>query len=326
MQLQIERVRADIDRLCVSSRHSGENTEAHSVASDFIAESLASSGCEVDRQSFTVPSEPQPRPGLNVIGTLQPNNGMNSSSGSTTPSSILVGAHYDTVHGSPGADDNASGVAVMLECARVLSELERRRPVIFAAFDAEERQPEVGLHGSTAYVRDLIEHGSGTKSISAAYILEMVGYSAPASGQKVPLGLQLAFPRAFDRLANAKFAGDSVIAISNWKSRSAGRAFEEAARQAEDGVSVLAMEIPRWMPVPHNLKRSDHAPFWEGGIPAVMIGDTANFRNPNYHTPTDTPDTLDYDLIGRVGRTVVQLAATHVTRQEPRRTPRVKLR
>lgn len=257
---------------------------------------------------------------------MSPNAAPGTLAGSSTQSALLIAAHYDTVPGSPGADDNASGVAVMLECARVLGDTERERPLIFAGFDAEERQPEVGLHGSNAYVASLREAGSETPKIGAAYILEMVGFSAPPGGQKVPTGLQLAFPRAFDRLANTKFAGDSVVAISNWKSRSAGRRFEDAARQTKDGVSVLAMEVPRWMRVPHNLKRSDHAPFWDAGIPAVMIGDTANFRNPNYHAPTDTPDTLDYGLIARVGRTIVQLAATHVTYEAPRRASRVRLR
>jgi hypothetical protein len=149
--------------------------------------------------------------------------------------------------------------------------------------------------------------------ISAAYILEMVGFTAPAGEQKVPAGLQLAFPRAFDRLREERFAGNSVVAISNRSSRAAGRALEMASDTADDGVLILPIEIPRWMPVPHNLKRSDHAPFWDAGFPAVMIGDTANFRNPHYHESTDTPETLDYRLMGRVARTMVELCLRHVS-------------
>ncbi len=317
---RLRRLKADIESLCVSPRHSGQDAKAHRAATKFIAASLQDSGCVVEEQSFIVPSEPQPRAGLNIVGLMQPNiDDVRASS-----SAILIGAHYDSVPDSPGADDNASGVAVLLECARAISESQRKRPIIFAAFDAEERQPEVGLHGSTAFVSNLAS--TEYPRISAAYILEMVGNSVPEGGQKVPVGLQLAFPRAFDRLMNAKFAGNSVIAISDWRSRAAGRAFEAAARATQDGVDVLPMEIPRWMPVPHNLKRSDHAPFWSARIPAVMIGDTANFRNPNYHLPTDTPDTLDYALIDRVARTMIQLTESHFSNEEPRRKTKVKLR
>ena len=258
------------------------------------------------------------------MGTLGADERMTNASGGGQDSALLIGAHYDTVPGSPGADDNASGLAVMLECARVLSQVQRRRSIIFVAFDAEESQPVVGLHGSRAYVRGF-QGTSGAPVITAAYILEMVGFTAPRGGQKVPPGLQLVFPRAFDRLREQEFAGNSVVAISNYHSRTAGRAFETAAVNGADNLAVLPVEVPRWMPVPRNLKRSDHAPFWEVGIPAVMIGDTANFRNPHYHTASDTPDTLDYELIGRVARAVIRLCVEHVTTQNTERR-KVRLR
>ncbi|MDA1296963.1 MAG: M28 family peptidase [Chloroflexi bacterium] len=325
--VRIERMRLDVQKLCASPRHSGEDAATHRGAANYIADQLQAAGCSVDLQGFTVPSEPETRPGLNVIGTFEPDVRQAGAGAGNTDSALLIGAHYDTVPGSPGADDNASGVAVMLECARLMSEARRQtqtrirrgRSIIFAAFDAEERQPEVGLHGSTAYVNGL-DAASGAPTIAAAYILEMVGFSAPPGAQKVPAGLQLAFPRAFDRLREERFAGNSVVAISNRPSRSAGRALEKAANSVRDGVVVLPMEIPRWMRVPHNLRRSDHAPFWNAGIPAVMIGDTANFRNPHYHSASDTPDTLDYDLISRVARTVAALCVEHVSVTErPRR-------
>lgn len=328
--IELDRIRADISRLCVTPRNSSTDTEQHRRAAEYIAGELSSAGCDVERQEFTVPSEPEPRPGLNIIGTLQATNPKTPSA--QAGQAVLIGAHYDTVPGSPGADDNASGVAVMLECARVLADTDRKRPLVFVGFDAEERQPEVGLHGSTAYVRDAVlaqarsDHG---QALSAAYILEMVGYSAPEGGQKVPPGLQLVFPRAFDRLAYSRFKGDSVVVISDWKSRGISRKLEQAARtlpNGSDGISILPIEVPRWMPVPHNLRRSDHAPFWKAGIPAVMIGDTANFRNPNYHAASDVPETLDYDLIGRVTRTLVAAVTTDATAEAPTKKPRVKLR
>ncbi len=322
--VQVGRIKAAVERLCISPRHSGDGVNSHRKAAEFIADSLLQAGCNVERQEFTIPAEPTPRPGLNVIGTLNASKQPKTAGGAGSRA-LLIGAHYDTVAGSPGADDNASGVAVLMECARVLGKLDRRRPVVFVAFDAEERQPEVGLHGSTAYVQSLGDSDDRSK-IAAAYILEMVGFTAPAGEQRIPAGMQLAFPRAFDRLVNEKFAGNSVVAISNWRSRNASRTLERTANSLQGGVAILPMELPRWMPVPLNLRRSDHAPFWGAGIPAVMIGDTANFRNPNYHEPTDTPDTLDYGFISQVARTVTVLAAQHAVTEEPRRKPRVKLR
>lgn len=316
--IEIDRIRADIEYLCQAPRHSGTNLEFHRKSAEYVSESLRVAGCVVQQQKFTVPSEPEPRPGLNVVGTLEAETEGNGPA-------AMVGAHYDTVPGSPGADDNASGVAVMLECARVLSKIDRKRLMLFVSFDAEERQPEVGLHGSTAFVQNLVASSEPT-IISAAYILEMVGYSASEGGQKVPPGLQLVFPRAFDRLANSQFSGDSVVVISNGKSRNVSRQLEEASRSVQGGVPILPIEIPRWMPVPHNLRRSDHAPFWKAGIPAVMIGDTANFRNPNYHAATDTPETLDYQFIASVARTLIATVAIQVTSTVPQRKPRVKLR
>ncbi len=321
--IEIERIRTDIERLCKAPRHSGTDSESHKRAAEYVAEQLGAAGCEVERQEFTIPAEPDPRPGLNVVATL-PKSRSSGDSPAVAKPSVLVGAHYDTVPGSPGADDNASGVAVMLECSRVLAKIDRNRPVIFAAFDAEERQPEVGLHGSEAYVRSLKASDSGP-TVSEAYILEMVGYSAPEGAQQVPQGLQLVFPRAFDQLAAAQFAGDSVVVVSDWRSRRISRALEEASRSI-GGTPILPVEVPRWMPVPHNLKRSDHAPFWEAKVPAVMIGDTANFRNPNYHTPTDTPDTLDYSFIESVARTVIATVARAAVTTTPVRKPRVRLR
>ncbi len=288
-----------------------------------MANELEAAGCIVRRHEFAVPSELVPRPGINVIGTLEASNAGDRPAG--TGQAILVGAHYDTVPGSPGADDNASGVAVMLECARVLAKIERRQKLILAAFDAEEKQPEVGLHGSTAFVGQLVSPGE-LGPISAAYILEMVGFSAPKGGQKVPTALQLVFPRAFDTLANSYFSGDSVVAVSNRSSRAVSRSLEQASQAVSGGVPILPIEVPRWMPIPHNLKRSDHAPFWDAGIPAVMIGDTANFRNPHYHKASDTPETLDYEFVDSVARTAIGAVAHAVTVTAPAPKSRVKLR
>jgi Zn-dependent M28 family amino/carboxypeptidase len=254
----------------------------------------------VETQRFDIPRQEPPREGLNVIGWLD------GPDGSKERPATLLGAHYDTVPGSPGADDDASGVAVALECARVLAALPRPPQLAVALFDAEERQPPAqGLHGSTAFARKL--RADGTR-LSGAFILEMVGCSA--AGQRIPAGMQLLFPRAFDILRRGGYAGDSLVAITDAKSRWMGRGLERSAAVHGGGLKMLPMELPGWMPTPLNLRRSDHYPFWQAGYPAVMIGDTANFRNPHYHRPSDTPETLNYGLMTRAARALTALIAS----------------
>lgn len=192
----------------------------------------------------------------------------------------LVAAHYDSVPGSPGADDNASGLAAMLECARLFVETDRKLPVGFVAFNAEED----GLLGS----RDFVEHGLASlgRQVRLAHILEMVGFRDLSEAQMLPLPWTPAALRTPDFIA--------LIA-----SGASNRLVDEAVRcAAAPGLRVLAAKT--WRPVHRllpDLTRSDHFPFWRAKIAATMWTDTANFRNPNYHRASDTPDTLDYDFL-----------------------------
>lgn len=201
----------------------------------------------------------------------------------------LIGAHYDSVPQTPGADDNASAVAAMLECARVIAGLNNPPPACFAAFNCEED----GLVGSTDFVNNYLP--SSGLEIETAHILEMVGYCSHAEGsQNVPPGLPIKVPTV----------GDFVGILANRDSnRLIDLALERSATYLP-GFPVLGLKtfmgIEKYLSV---LGRSDHLPFWNAGIPAVMWTDTADFRNPNYHRKTDTPDTLDYDFM----RSVTQL-------------------
>ncbi len=257
-------------------------------------------GCEVARQEFEIGGQ-TPRQGVNVIGAL---------GGKVRGApAVLVGAHYDTRPNSPGADDNASGVAAMLECATALSGATLERPLIFAAFDAEERQdPLDGLWGSTAYVRSL----SRPADVYAAFILEMVGCSTPPGSQKVPTGFKLLWPRTARSVAKRRYAGDFLVALCRGRSGRAARLLAASSRGA-GGPHVYPLPFPRWAPVPRDLLRSDHAPFWAAGIPAVLVGDTANYRNPHYHLPSDTTETVDLVMVEGTARalatTVAKLAA-----------------
>lgn len=210
----------------------------------------------------------------------------------------LVSAHYDSVPDSPGADDNASAVAAMLEAARVLV-ANAEQPVAFVAFNCEED----GLVGSTDFVTNYLPASGLT--IAGLHNLEMIGFCnhAPDS-QFAPKGLPIKIPTT----------GDFLGVVGNHKSNFL---VDRIIRQAGDYVAALPviglklyLGAERLVP---DLSRSDHDPFWRAGIPAVMWTDTSEFRNPHYHRVTDTPETLDYEFLASVTKV---LAASLQTRLE----------
>ena len=230
---------------------------------------------------------------------------------------VIIAAHFDTRPNSPGADDNASGVAAMVECARALTGRGLRRDVVLVAFDAEERQGQLhGLWGSEAFVRSLAGAASGNThrrsaqdrpsiQVRAAFVLEMVGFSSQKGTQKIPLPMRALFPAAGWSVMRRGYAGDFLVAVTRGRGKIVARALARHSSRV-GGPEVLTLGLPAWLPPPPDLLRSDHAPFWQAGVPAVMIGDTANFRNPNYHLPSDTPETLDYEMIAGVARALAE--------------------
>lgn len=204
----------------------------------------------------------------------------------------LVCAHYDSVPSTPGADDDASGVAVLLACARALSGSDA--PVGFIAFNGEED----GMIGSADFVASL---GDGARSIRGAHVLEMVGFAAHARGsQRAPVRLPLPLPDVGDFIGLLGSAGGNALLDG---------VVRTAARAVPD-LRVVGLKtylgVDRWLPVLH---RSDHSPFWGAGIPSVLWTDTAEFRNPNYHRATDVPETLDYAFMRRVAELVIASVA-----------------
>jgi len=194
-------------------------------------------------------------------------------------SSILVGAHYDTVPGSPGADDNASGVAVLIELAAM------KLPVRFVAF-ANEEPPYFYGHemGSWAWAKRARERG---ETVRAMYSLEMLGYYRDAPGsQSYPPPLGLFYPDRADFIA---FVGDLGARTLVRQSISL---FRKHAQFPSEGVAA-----PAFIP---GVTWSDHWSFRQHGFPAMMITDTAFNRYPHYHLPSDTPDKLDYERMARV--------------------------
>lgn len=222
--------------------------------------------------------------GVNIVATV---------SGSVDPAAlVVVGAHHDTVPGSPGADDNGSGLAGLLELGRVLSLHPWEATVQLVAFDFEET--EAGrFSGSRAYVNAL---GRDQIEFRGAFIFEMIAYRSmtPAS-QQAPAGLAGVYPDVVARLDERGGRGDFIVAIgSDSVTHLLGRFLGSAAQAAPD-LPVLPLSVPGHVPM-RDLFRSDHVSFWQAGLPAVMLTDTANFRNPHYHTPSDLPETLDADF------------------------------
>lgn len=201
---------------------------------------------------------------------------------------LLLGAHYDSVPGCPGADDNASAVAVCLECARLLKEHEVGSTMI-VLFNREED----GLLGSREFVTHLGSRSA--EAIEEAHIFEMVGFCARVPGsQRMPPGLpNVAAPDV----------GDFLGLVANRHSNALAEDLLALAATYVPKFPVLALKIylgiERYFA---DLLRSDHTPFWEAGIPSLMWTDTSEFRNPHYHRASDTPDTLDYDFLANVAQ------------------------
>jgi len=206
---------------------------------------------------------------------------------------ILVGAHWDTVKRSPGADDNGSGVAVLLEVARRLSGRVLAAEVRLIWFDGEE----LGLVGSREYANAM---SSEDRARCVGMIdLESVGYTdRKASSQRMPPGSDL--------LLDVGSVGDFLLILGNLESQSLADTVSLALETAAQ--DVLRVEVFSSLPgqgwIMPDSRRSDHASFWDIGVPAVMLTDTANFRNPNYHRASDTIETLDGAFLAAVARGV----------------------
>jgi hypothetical protein len=199
---------------------------------------------------------------------------------------VVIGAHYDVAGPRPGADDNASGVAGLLELARALGATAPSSRVELVAYTLEEppffRTPHMG---SAVHARSLRASGA---SVRAMISLEMIGFfTEERESQHFPLAaLRYVYPRTGNFIA-------VVGKIGQWETV---RRIKLAMRKASD-LPVYSINAPVWMP---GIDFSDHLNYWAAGYPAVMITDTAFYRNDRYHTPRDTQDSLDYEQMAKV--------------------------
>jgi Zn-dependent M28 family amino/carboxypeptidase len=217
---------------------------------------------------------------------------------------IVVGAHYDTAGPLPGADDDASGVAGLLELARLLAAAPPRATVELVAFTLEEAPAFAGPEmGSAVHAASLARGGVKVRLMLA---LEMIGYFTDRKGsQEFPApGLGLVYPTT----------GNFIAVVGRIGQGATVRRVRDAMRAATP-LGVESISAPRSLP---GVDLSDHRSYWDQGWEAVMITDTAFFRNPNYHRETDTPDTLDYVRMAQVvtGVHAAVLAAAATTPAE----------
>ena len=198
---------------------------------------------------------------------------------------LLVGAHYDSVSGSPGANDNGTGVAALLELSRLFAEASPERSLRFVAFVNEEPPFfNTGTMGSMVYARAARERGD---AIQLAISLETLGYYSDESGsQRYPPFFRFFYP---DR-------GNFIAFVSNFRSKSWLKR-TIGAFQASSDFPLESVATFEFVP---GIGWSDHLSFWRQGYPALMITDTAPYRYPHYHSPSDTSDKIDYSSLARV--------------------------
>lgn len=264
-----DRLRRDVEALChsVGSRNAGAAGGGDGAAS-YIESALTQTGAQISRQEYPAGKGKA----ANLIARFGPDQGER----------VVIGAHYDVFGDLPGADDNASGTAGLLELARLLGGRPLTRPVELVAFSTEEPPwfggPEMGSAVHAEWLR------RSAIPVRAMIGLEMIGYFTERQPPSV-LPIDLLYPRR----------GDFIAVVGRWRDRALARRLKRSFRGAT-GVPAVSYNGP----VGFGSDLSDHRNYWSAGFPAVMVTDTAFWRNKNYHSDLDRPETLDYQKMAGV--------------------------
>ncbi len=273
-----DRIREHIQAL-EGIRHPETAPEALKKAEGYIWDQLTSLGLEMEKHTLNEGGEEF----TNIIATKR--------GSKYSEERVIVLAHYDSVEESPGADDNASGVAGVLEIARVLASVQTDRSLQFVAVNLEEnRMGEGGItRGSKAMARDAKEKGW---QIDALINLEMIAFAGDDIPQNAPPGLPIPLPEF----------GDFIAVVGNENSVLLVEEFQKVVENHKIDLPLETLVVPGNGEMFRDVRRSDHAPFWDLGFRAVMVTDTANFRSSHYHQPSDTLDTLNIPFAANVCR------------------------
>jgi peptidase M28-like protein len=242
-------------------------------AADYIRQNLEQDGYSVSEDTYQVQGAK-----FRILYT-------NTLGGNSGSEPFVIGAHYDSVVGSPGANDNTSGVAAVLELARTLKNETPRQPILFALFPNEEPPWfQTNNMGSLVFARGFHRDYLRFRGMIS---IETIGYYSDQPGsQKYPAGIASLYPSTGNFIG---FVGDlrSRDLLKNSVAE-----FRRTTHFPAEGASLAgSIEGVGW---------SDHWSFWQVGVPAIMVTDTAPFRYPYYHRADDTPDKLDYDRMARV--------------------------
>jgi Zn-dependent M28 family amino/carboxypeptidase len=266
-------LKADVEKLAGKIGERNMNRYPRLLAAgEFIEASLTSAGLTPRRDSYELRGRACHNIEVEIRGA--------------TPEIFVVGAHYDSVFGCPGGNDNGSGVAALLALARRFAGKPARQTLRFVAFVNEEPPYfQTEEMGSFVYAKRCKERGD---RITGMISLETIGYFSDAPGsQKYPSpGLGFFYP------SKGNFIGFASDTRSRSLLRATVSAFRKTGKLPCQGASLPAI-IP-------GIGWSDQWSFWQCGYPAIMVTDTAPFRYPHYHEPTDTPDKLDYDRFALV--------------------------
>jgi Zn-dependent M28 family amino/carboxypeptidase len=271
-QIVIENLYRHVEYLSVKvgERHLWREGSLSKTA-DYIESALAAQGYSVGRQTFSCY-------GKSVSNLIAEKTG-------TDQEVVILGAHYDTVPGTPRADDNASAVVGLLELARLLKETSIQKTLLFVAFVNEE-PPCFGSDrmGSMVYAKKLKEQGL---SIKVMISLEMIGYFKKESIQTYPLpGMGLFYPKT----------GDFIGVVGNFHSHRYVSLFKKAIKR-HSSIDTRSLTAPEFF---GGINLSDNYSFWQHGYRAIMVTDTSFFRNRNYHQEEDTIETLNFESMAEV--------------------------
>ncbi len=293
------RIEADI-RFIAKPRPPG--SVHHAAVRERCAQRLESAGFEVFRQPFAG--------GENIVGTKVGNSGA-----AGNEKRVILSAHYDHLEGCSGADDNATGVAIVWEAARVLSVGAFEHTLILGCWDDEES----GLYGSAAYAARAKQR---KENVALMISLDGVGFTDDRPGsQRMPPGFARLFPEMGRQIEAFEHRANFIAAIADTSAAPGLDAIRRYAAIAKLPVLGDALGIIQRLAL-LDASRSDHASFWLQGFPALLLSDTANFRSPYYHCRygDDSVDTLDLGFTARVGRAVVGAVADLLESTDPTAT------
>jgi Zn-dependent M28 family amino/carboxypeptidase len=278
-QATVQRLRAHVEQLARTERNTGHPAQLEAAAR-YLEDELAKQGHVVERQVFQASRIPVRNLQVTIPSAASPGQRL-----------LVVGAHYDSAHGTPGANDNATGAAAVLELAKRLKDLGKsaNADLLLVLYTNEEppyfRTPLMGssVHAKALKARDA--------KVIGMLSLETMGYFSDQPGsQKYPWPLNMFYPSQGDFIA-------FVTSTADWRFvRRAAGIFRASVAFPSEGIAA-----PRFLP---GIDFSDHAAYLDEGYPALMVTDTAPYRYPHYHSARDTPDKVDFDKLARVVRGV----------------------